>query len=158
MYEESSSQMAFPKNYYFDEYTATEDTSLNIKVLNSLFAVAPHKTEWIILGISLGERISNTWNQQQSRVKGIIDVIKKGKHKQARHVSRLRDNSWAIRVTVWTSGQRKSTIGRQKVRLRHDLTRYNGGTLPSMAKYVVNANQGGIPPTGGRRIWIGLVS
>ena len=62
-----------------------------------------------MLGITLRDHKGNTWIQHQTGVNDIIDVIKKGIHGWAGHITRFKDNRCNISDRVDTMRMDKTT-------------------------------------------------
>ena len=97
-----------------------ETWALN-KVMMDKPTVAQRKMEHIMLGITLQDRKRNTRILQETGVSGIINAIRKAKHRWTGHVARLSDNCWPIRATEWTPRDWTRKQGRPKTRYRDDL-------------------------------------
>ena len=67
-------------------------------MMNKL-AVAQHKMDRIMLGITLRDRKQNTWIRQETGVSGIFNAIRKEKYNWACHIARLSANRWTITAT-----------------------------------------------------------
>ena len=79
------------KRKIHDEYIPSETWALNNTTMEKL-AVAQRKIERIMLGTTLLDRKRNTWIRQETGVSGIINAIRKAKHRWAGHIARLSDN------------------------------------------------------------------
>ena len=99
-----------------------------------LLSVAQRKMERIMLGITVRDHKRNTWIRHQTGVNDIIDVIKKGIHGWAGHITRFNDNRWTKRVTVWTPREWTRRQGRPKTRRRDNLIRHLGPAWPRIAR------------------------
>ena len=67
-----------------------------------------------MLAITLHDHKRNTWIRHQTGVNYIIDVIKKGIHEWAGHITRFKENRWTKRVTEWTPRECTRRQGRPK--------------------------------------------
>ena len=72
-------------------------------------AVAQHKMERIVLGITLRDRKRNIWIHQETGISNIINAIRKAKHRWAGQIAQLSNN--------------RGTIRARKIRWRDNLTR-----------------------------------
>ena len=81
-------------------------------------AVAQHKMERIVLGITLRDQKQNTWIHQETGVSNIINAIRKAKHRWAGQIAQLSDNCGTIRAT-----ERTKRDWTRKIRWRDNLTR-----------------------------------
>ena len=95
-------------NKLLDRYNAMMDK----------LAVAQHKMDCIVLGITLRDQKWNTWIHQETGVSNIINAIRKVKHRWAGQIAQLSDNRGTIRATEWT---KRDWI--RKIRWRDNLTR-----------------------------------
>ena len=52
-----------------------------------------------MLGITRSDRYRSTWIRAKTRVKDIVQVVKKIKWRWAKHIARMKDNRWTKRIT-----------------------------------------------------------
>ena len=105
-------------------------------------AVAQHKMERIVLGITLRDRKQNTWIHQETSVSNITNAIRKAKHRWAGQIAQLSDNHGTIRATEWA--RRDWT---RKTRWRDNLTTTVCTSMVKInqAQMPVGSIQGGVP-------------
>ena len=94
--------------------------------LENKLRVAQRKMERSILGISLIDKKTNKWIRDQTRVKDVIETVKRIKWRWAGHVARMQDNRWTIRITDWTPRYGKRNRGRPATRWRDEIDRFSG--------------------------------
>ena len=80
--------------------------------------------ERIMLGITWRDRKTAEWVRQKTKVKDILETIRKLKWNWAGHVARMTDNRWTSRTTFWTPRGYARNRGRQKTRWRDDLEQH----------------------------------
>ena len=80
--------------------------------------------ERIMLGITWRDRKTAEWVRQKTKVKDILETIRKLKWNWAGHVARMTDNRWTSRTTFWTPRGYTRNRGRQKTRWRDDLEQH----------------------------------
>ena len=98
-------------NKLLDRYDAVMDK----------LAVAQHKMERIVLGITLRDRKRNIWIHQETGVSNIINAIRKAKHRWAGQIAQLSNN--------------RGTIRARKIRWRDNLTRQFVPVWSRLTKY-----------------------
>jgi len=105
-------------------------------------AVAQHKMEHVVLGITLRDRKRNTWIHQETGISNIINAIRKVKQRWAGQIAQLSDKCGTIRATEWT--QRDWT---RKTRWRDNLTTTVCTSMVKInqAQTPVGSIQGGVP-------------
>ena len=109
------------------------------------------EVEYVESYIYLGQRHSTTDKNQDKEIqrrttagwtafanhcnifKGNIGIclkkVMRRKWTWAGHVSRIRDNRWTLRITIWKSYERKTPSGRPAKRRRDELDDYWKGTI-----------------------------
>ena len=87
---------------------------------NNLTA-AQTKMERSMLNITFRDRKTNIWVREKTKVTDVIEQVRRRKWTWARHVSRIWDNRWALRITTWKPYERKTPRRRPARRWRHKL-------------------------------------
>jgi len=81
--------------------------------------------ERIMLGITWKDRKTAKWIRENTKVDDIVETIKSLKWNWAGHVYRREDNRWTIRTTDWIPRNYKRSRGRQKMRWRDELDKFD---------------------------------
>ena len=75
-------------------------------------AAAQTKMERSMLNITYRDRKTNIWVREKTKVTDVIEQVRRRKWIWARHVSRIRENRWTLRITTWKPYERKRLRGR----------------------------------------------
>ena len=100
-----------------------ETWALTTQAKNEL-AAAQTKMERSMLNSTYLARKTNIWVKENTKVTDVIEQVRRRKWTWAEHVSRIRDNRWALRITTWKTLERKSPRGRPARRWRDELDEY----------------------------------
>ena len=76
------------------------------------------------LNVTYRDRKANIWVREKRKVTDVIEQVRRRKWTWAGHVSRKRDNRWALRITTWKPYEKKIPIGRPARRRRDELDHY----------------------------------
>ena len=63
------------------------------------FQMTDRAMEWIMIGVTKKDRVTNEDLKKKSRVQDIIKTIKSKKWRWAGHLARRHDNRWACKTT-----------------------------------------------------------
>ena len=74
---------------------------------NNNLAAAQTDIERSILNITYRDRKSNIWVKEKTKVTDVMERVRRREWTWAGHVSRIRDNRWTLRITIWTPYKRK---------------------------------------------------
>ena len=103
--------------YGAETWNLTKKLSLKLRTMQRAH-------ERIMLGITWRDRKTAEWVRQKTKVKDILETIRKLKWNWAGHVARMTDNRWTSRTTFWTPRGYTRNRGRQKTRWRDDLEQH----------------------------------
>ncbi len=92
-------------------------------------AAAQTKMEKSMLNITYGDRKTNIWVREKTKVTDVIEQVRRRKWTWAGHVSRIRDNGWTLRITTWKLYLRKRPRGRPAICWREELDDYWKGII-----------------------------
>ena len=92
-------------------------------------AAAPTKMERIMLNITYRYRKTNIWVREKTKVTDVTEQVRRRKWTWAGHFSRIRDNQWTLRITIWKPYERKRPRGRPARRWKDKLDDYWNGTI-----------------------------
>ena len=110
--------------------------ALTSRTKNKL-AAAQTKMKRNMLNITYRDRKTKSWVREKTNVTDVIEQVRRRKCIWAGHVSRLRDNRWTLRITIWKPYERKRPRGRPARRWRDELDDYWKGTIwQRIAQYI----------------------
>ena len=88
----------------------------------------PHRPKWKEV-CSTSHTKTNIWVRERTKVRDIINTVRKMKWFWAGHINRLKDDRWTSRVTTWRPYDKKRRQGRPAKRWRDDLDKYWSDTI-----------------------------
>jgi len=84
--------------------------------------------ERAMIGITMRDRRRSTWVRAKTRVKDIVQVVKKQKWRWVGHVARINDNRWTKRIKNWCPYNYQRSKKRPDTRWRDDIEKFAGKT------------------------------
>ena len=109
-----------PAFLYGSETWITTNTDLQ------RLAVAQHRMERVMVGVTLADLKTNAWLRGVTKLKDVIAEAKKRKLNWARRLSRMNRQRWPRRLAEWTPRSRRRPPGRPRRRWRDEIVEQYG--------------------------------